>query len=183
MLAAGEAPMPRLEATAYLALFLTMFLSLYVAVRKPTTFREDMGPAPQHTDAGGDGGPIDMRISATLRLAHGAARRFVEEPAVATITDRGDVALGADVDVSVHVLGQRVRRRAGFWHVILPTGGIEEIARGDVAFGLAVRPALAVTLSGSRRPEIVLSFGAAEQRERFLRALEYQCGLGFRHAA
>lgn len=183
MLAAGEAPMPRLEATAYLALFLTIFLSLYVAVRKPVAFREDMGPALPDTDPGHDGGPIDMRISATLRLASGVSRRFVEEPAIATITDRGDVALGADVDASVHLLGLRVWKRAGFWHAILPTGGIDEIMRGDVAFGLAVRPGLAVTLRGSRQPEIVLSFGAPEQRERFLRALEYQCGLGFRHAA
>jgi hypothetical protein len=183
MLVGGDTPMSRGAATAALATGLAILLVGCIGGRTRVAFREDMGPAPVETAPGHDGGPIDMRISATLHLANGASRRFVEARATAVITNQGDVAVGTDLDASIHLLGLRIRKRAGFWHVVLPAGGIEEITRGDVAFGRSVRPALELKLAGARRPALVLSFGAADQRERFLRALAHQCGLGARHAA
>jgi hypothetical protein len=158
-----------------------MAVLLVVGLRRGVIFRKDdravlLDPRPSPADQ-----PIDMRVSGALRLDTGRPRWFVETQAQAVVTGRGDVALGAHIDASVRLLGMRVRNGDGFWRVVVPAGGIEDVTRGELAFGGDVRPAVKVTVTGWRRP-VVLSFGGADQRQRFLQALEYYCG-GSRRAA
>ena len=121
-------------------------------------------------DGVGVDGPIDMRVSARLQLGAGAWRQFVEVPAGLGWTESGGVTIAANVDASSYVMGVRAVDREGIWTLAIPVDATVSVVLGELAFGLAVRPAARVEVrrGGRVAHRMTLTFANAGQRDRVL---------------
>jgi hypothetical protein len=157
-------------------------LLLYVRLKRGLIFRAR--PLGDGALAHGEVREIDVRLTGRLRLGTGAARRFVEMPAQATVGDRGEVVLGQNIDASLYLYEFCLRTRIGFWSLSIQPGTLGAIVRGEIAMGNAVRPAAKVRIEGSGGAQtITLSFATVAQREYFLCVLVQRCGQAASRAA
>jgi hypothetical protein len=119
-------------------------------------------------------GPIDMRVSARLQLDARTSRRFVEVPAQLGWMEGGGLSVAANVDASSYLMGVRTIAREGLWTLAIPADATLSVVAGELAFGLAVRPAARVEVrrGGRVAHRMTLSFADACQRDRVLQFLQ-----------
>jgi hypothetical protein len=174
MLASGQKPSSGVLAVVLLTVCPPLAVALlYVRVKRDLIFRTRR-EEPRRVDLESHGEPIDLRVTGRLRLDGGRPRRFVEVPVQGTVNAQAELELGASLDASLYVFGLCVRERIGFWSLVIPPDSVGTIERGELAFGLGIRPAAKMRINGSRPQVVTLSFATLAQRERFLRGLAYQ---------
>jgi hypothetical protein len=119
-------------------------------------------------------GPVDMRVSARLQLDARTSRRFVEVPVQLGWTEGGGLSVVANVDASSYVMGVRAVAREGLWTLAIPADATLSVVVGEVAFGLAVRPAARIEArrNGKIAQRMTLTFANACQRDRVLQVLQ-----------
>jgi hypothetical protein len=89
-------------------------------------------------------------------------------------TEGGGLSVVANVDASSYFMGVRAVAREGLWTLAIPADATLSVVVGEVAFGLAVRPAARIEArrNGKIAQRMTLTFANACQRDRVLQVLQ-----------